>query len=78
MTIAVYGSDEAVRTSAAARNPLGTVVEPDEIAATFAYLAGETGRNITGQVLTVDAGLSACPLPAAYYTRDTGYIGGAG
>lgn len=77
MTIAVYGGEEAVRTSAAARNPLGTVVEADEIAAIFAYLASDAGRNITGQVLTVDAGLSACVLPASYYAREPGYIGGA-
>ncbi|RYY45026.1 MAG: SDR family oxidoreductase, partial [Sphingomonadales bacterium] len=78
MTVAVYGSDAAMRESAAARNPMRTVVEADEIAAAFAYLAGDMGRNITGQVLTVDAGLSACPLPADYYAREPGFIGSAG
>ena len=77
MTVAVYGSEAQMRASAAARNPLGTVVEADEIAAAFAYLASDAGRNVTGQVLTVDAGLSACPLPASYYAREPGFIGGA-
>ncbi len=77
MTIAVYGSDAAMRAAAAARNPMRTVVEAEEIAGAFAYLASDLGRNVTGQMLTVDAGLSACPLPAEYYARAPGYIGGA-
>ena len=77
MTAAVYGSEAQMRSAAIARNPLGTVVEADEIAAAFLYLAGASGLNITGQVLTVDAGLSACPLPASYYARTPGYIGTA-
>lgn len=78
MTVAVYGSDAAMRASAAARNPMRTVVEADEIAAAFAYLASDMACNVTGQVLTVDAGLSACPLPADYYAREPGYIGNGG
>lgn len=61
LTGKLFGSHEGVRQSAAARNPLGHTVEADEIAGAFAYLAGPDGRSITGQVLAVDAGLSACP-----------------
>jgi NAD(P)-dependent dehydrogenase (short-subunit alcohol dehydrogenase family) len=77
MTAAVYGGEDRMRAAAIARNPLGTVVEADEIAAAFAYLAGPSGRNVTGQVLTVDAGLAACPLPASYYDREPAYVGAA-
>lgn len=76
LTISAYGTADALREFAAARNPLGTVVEPDEIAGAFAYLAGPDGRNITGQVLVVDAGLVDCRLGEAYYRRDTAYVGG--
>jgi NAD(P)-dependent dehydrogenase (short-subunit alcohol dehydrogenase family) len=55
------GGYDAVRRDAAARNPLGRTVEADEIAGAFAYLAGPDGRSITGQILTADAGLTACP-----------------
>lgn len=77
MTAAVYGSEAKMRAATVARNPLGRVVEADEIAAAFLYLAGASGRNITGQVLTIDAGLSGCPLPASYYARTPAYIGTA-
>lgn len=76
LTIGAYGDADALRQFAAARNPLGTVIEPDEIAGAFAYLAGPDGRNITGQVLVVDSGLIECRLGADYYGRDTAYVGG--
>lgn len=76
LTVAVYGSEENVRAAAASQHPLGTAIEADEIAAAFAYLAGDYARNVTGQVLTVDGGVSAVRLPASYHTREPGYIGG--
>jgi len=39
-----------------ARSPLRRLAEPDDIAAMSAFLMGEGGRNITGAVMTVDAG----------------------
>lgn len=39
--------------------PLGRVIEPDEIAEGFAYLASPAARSITGQVLVIDAGYTA-------------------
>ncbi|UCM91112.1 SDR family NAD(P)-dependent oxidoreductase [Streptomyces marincola] len=38
---------------------LGRYLEPDDIAATVAHLAGPAGRNITGTAITVDAGANA-------------------
>ncbi|MFB8274729.1 SDR family NAD(P)-dependent oxidoreductase [Nocardia colli] len=38
---------------------LGRFAEPEDMAATVAFLAGETGRNITGSILTVDGGTNA-------------------
>jgi 3-oxoacyl-[acyl-carrier protein] reductase len=37
--------------------PLGCLGQSDDIAAAALYLAGESGRYITGQVLTVDGGM---------------------
>lgn len=39
--------------------PLRKVVEPDEIAEGFAYLASSSARSITGHVLVIDAGYTA-------------------
>lgn len=38
---------------------LGRFMDPDDVAATIAHLAGPAGRNITGAALTVDAGSNA-------------------
>ncbi|MFE7568073.1 SDR family NAD(P)-dependent oxidoreductase [Streptomyces sp. NPDC057539] len=38
---------------------LGRFLDPDDIAATVAFLAGPDGHNITGTALTVDAGTNA-------------------
>ena len=69
LTSAIYGGEDTVRRKVAPANPLRRAVEADEIAGAFAYLAGPDGCSITGQVLTVDAGVSACP--AAPRTTDT-------
>ncbi|RMF11123.1 MAG: SDR family oxidoreductase [Alphaproteobacteria bacterium] len=67
MTGQIYGGQEGVRETSKARNPLGRSVEAADIAGGFAYLAGPDGKNITGQILTIDAGQSACPAPNRYY-----------
>jgi dehydrogenase/reductase SDR family member 4 len=36
--------------------PLGRIVEPEDVAAAIAFLASDSARHITGQVLTVDGG----------------------
>lgn len=42
-----------------ARNPLGRLLRPDEVAAAVVFLAGEGSSGMTGATVTVDAGLSA-------------------
>jgi 3-oxoacyl-[acyl-carrier protein] reductase len=53
MTRGLKGQD---RKRVIARSPLRRLAEPDDIAAMSAFLMGEGGRNITGAVMTVDAG----------------------
>jgi len=43
---------------AAARTPTGRLTEPDEVAALVCFLLSADARQITGQVLRVDGGLS--------------------
>lgn len=74
MTEMAYGDAETMRRAAEARNPLGRVVEADEIAGAFAYLASDDARNVTGQVIAPDAGLVECRLSADYYARPGGYV----
>ena len=45
--------------------PTGSITEPDEIAATFAFLASNEARSITGQIIGVDGGMSAGDFPPA-------------
>ena len=42
-----------------ARSAMRRLAEPSDVAALAAYLVSESGRNITGAVLTVDAGATA-------------------
>lgn len=78
MTELAYGDAEAMRRAAEARNPLRRVVEADEIAGAFAYLASDDGLNVTGQVIAVDAGLVDCRLGADYYARSPTYFDAEG
>jgi len=53
----------------ASRLPLKAMVQPEEIAQGFAYLASEHARSITGQVLTIDGGYTAgdfSMIPSAF------------
>ena len=56
MTRGLEGSE---RKRVIARSPLRRLAEPEDIAAMSAFLMGEGGRNITGAVMTVDAGSTA-------------------
>jgi 3-oxoacyl-[acyl-carrier protein] reductase len=51
-------SDED-RQRIAGRSALRRLPEPDDVASMVEYLLGDGGRNITGTVLTVDAGNTA-------------------
>ena len=53
------GLGEAERARIAGRSALRRLAEVDDVAEMTAFLIGETGRNITGSVMTVDAGATA-------------------
>ena len=53
------GLDETQRERIAGRSALRRLAEVEDIADMAAFLIGETGRNITGAVMTVDAGATA-------------------
>lgn len=78
MTELSYGDRDAAAAAALSRNPLHRLVEADEIAGAFVYLAGPDARNITGHVLTVDSGLVKVRLDASYFEKPPSYFGIAG
>lgn len=49
-------ADSATLAPLLQRTPLGQFPEVDDIAAAALYLASDAGRNVTGQVITVDGG----------------------
>ncbi len=53
------GLEESERTRIVFRSALRRLAKPEDIAAMSAFLMGEGGRNITGAVMTVDAGSTA-------------------
>jgi 3-oxoacyl-[acyl-carrier protein] reductase len=53
------GMDEKQRAAVARRAALKRLPEAADVAAAVAYLIGEAGRNVTGTVLTIDAGNTA-------------------
>jgi 3-oxoacyl-[acyl-carrier protein] reductase len=48
---------EELREGIKAKVPLGSLGEVEDVAAAVEYLAGESVRYVTGQVLTVDGGM---------------------
>jgi len=53
------GLNEEHREQIARRSALRRLVEVDDVAAAVAYLLSDGARNITGTVITVDAGNTA-------------------
>jgi 3-oxoacyl-[acyl-carrier protein] reductase len=51
------GADDLARIRR--RSPLGRLAEAEDVAGAVAYLMSDAGRNVTGTVLTVDAGSTA-------------------
>jgi NAD(P)-dependent dehydrogenase (short-subunit alcohol dehydrogenase family) len=76
MSVRGMGGEAQMRAAIASRNPMPSVVEPEEIAGAFAYLAGDDARHVTGQVLTVDAGVMISRLPGGYYDREPEFVAG--
>jgi len=55
---AAAGSAEAARESFVARQPMGRLGTPEEIAALAVYLASDAAQFITGQAIVIDGGLT--------------------
>jgi 2-keto-3-deoxy-L-fuconate dehydrogenase len=55
---ATAGSVEAARTAFVARQPMGRLGTPEEIAALAVYLSGDDAQFITGQAIVIDGGLT--------------------
>jgi len=55
---AAAGSVDAVRAAFVARQPMGRLGSPEEIAALAVYLAGDDAQFITGQAVVIDGGLT--------------------
>lgn len=47
---------QKIREAALAESCLGSFLEPEDVAASVAFLCGEGGKHITGQILRVDGG----------------------
>jgi len=50
------GGMEGAAAGSARLSPLGQPIMPDDIAAALLYLAGDSGRNISGHILVIDGG----------------------
>jgi NAD(P)-dependent dehydrogenase (short-subunit alcohol dehydrogenase family) len=59
MVPTAWGSPQAVLEKFLARTPLARITQPEDIAATAAFLVSDDARAITGQALYVDGGMSA-------------------
>jgi NAD(P)-dependent dehydrogenase (short-subunit alcohol dehydrogenase family) len=68
------GGIEAARAVSAQRSPLGRAIEPKDVAAGFLYFASDDGRNVTGQVLVIDGGVTTRVAHTNYAARDATFI----
>ena len=53
-------ADESFRRGLVERIPLGRIAEPDDLVGTVLFFCSDASSFVTGQVLTVDGGLTAC------------------
>src|SRR3546814_1437130 len=62
---------------AAEASPLGLAMYPQDIAHAFAYLASDESMHVTGQVITVDAGLTMAPEIPGFHKIEPAFLGPA-
>jgi gluconate 5-dehydrogenase len=53
-------ANEDFRTSLVARIPLGRIAEPDDLVGAALFFCSDASAFVTGQILTLDGGLTAC------------------
>lgn len=53
-------ADESFRQSLVSRIPLGRVADPDDLVGAVLFFCSDASSFVTGQVLTLDGGLTAC------------------
>ena len=59
LAVAYYGDVQKATEAVAAESPVGEAILPEDIAQGFLFLAGETGRKITGHTILIDGGVLA-------------------
>ena len=53
-------ADEGFYTSLVQRIPLGRIAEPDDLVGAALFFCSDASAFVTGQILTMDGGLTAC------------------
>jgi gluconate 5-dehydrogenase len=53
-------ADESFRQGLVSRIPLGRIADPDDLVGAVLFFCSEASSFVTGQVLTLDGGLTAC------------------
>lgn len=77
ITALIDADAETLDRMAADASPLRKAMYAHDIAGAFAYLASDLAAQITGQVLTVDAGVTMSPEPAGFHAADVAFLGPA-
>lgn len=77
LTLGLMGDVDASKIDemAAAYSPMKLPMYPAEIGQAFAYLASDHARQVTGQVIVVDAGALMAPEPAPFHGMEPGFLG---
>jgi NAD(P)-dependent dehydrogenase (short-subunit alcohol dehydrogenase family) len=76
LTEGLFGSDPRVADEiGAAASPMKLALYPRDIAEAFAYLASDGGRQVTGQVIVVDAGATMASTIPFFHTAEPAFLG---
>lgn len=67
--------DDTLRQLAEKASPLGQAMYPREIAGAFTYLASDDAAQVTGEVITVDAGVMMAPEVADFHKAEAAFLG---